>query len=187
MTRGRRPKPTALKRAAGNPGKRALNHAEPQPPEGLPTCPPHLSDVAREEWDRVARVLYEMGVLTVVDRAGLAACSQAYERWVEAEEKLAQGPALVKTPSGYVQQSPWMGIANKQLELMGRYMTEFGMTPASRSRIAALDPRMEAPKRIEVKWLSSDRGSARERLADELDRRSRTITVELDEGDASVL
>ena len=37
MTRGRRPKPTALKRAAGNPGKRALNHAEPQPPEGLPT------------------------------------------------------------------------------------------------------------------------------------------------------
>ena len=46
---------------------------------------------------------------------------------------------------------------------------------------------MEAPKRIEVKWLSSDRGSARERLADELDRRSRTITVELDEGDASVL
>ena len=93
----------------------------------------------------------------------------------------------MKTPSGRVQQSPWMGIANKQLGLMGRYMTEFGMTPASRSRIAALDPRMEAPKRIEVKWLSSDRGSARERLADELDRRSRTITVELDEGDASVL
>ena len=43
------------------------------------------------------------------------------------------------TPSGYVQQSPWLAIANKQLELMGRYMTELGMTPASRSRVKAED------------------------------------------------
>ena len=40
----------------------------------------------------------------------------------------------------YVQQSPWLSIANKQLELMGRYMTELGLTPASRSRIATIDP-----------------------------------------------
>ena len=42
---------------------------------------------------------------------------------------------LFKTPSGYVQQSPWLGIVNKQLELMGRYMVELGLTPASRSRV----------------------------------------------------
>ena len=78
-----------------------------------------------------------MGVLTTIDRAALAAYCQAYGRWVEAEEKLKETPSLFKTPSGYVQQSPWLGIANKQLELMGRYMTELGMTPASRSRVAA--------------------------------------------------
>ena len=39
-----------------------------------------------------------------------------------------------------MQQSPWLGIANKQLELMGRYMTELGMTPAARSRVARLAP-----------------------------------------------
>ena len=77
MTRGRKPKPTALKRAQGNPGKRALNPAEPQPPKGLTSCPPHHSDVACEEGDRVAEVLHDMGVFTVVDRAGLAACCQA--------------------------------------------------------------------------------------------------------------
>ena len=44
-------------------------------------------------------------------------------------------PILFKTPSGYVQQSPWLGIANKQLELMGRFMVELGMTPAARSRV----------------------------------------------------
>jgi hypothetical protein len=35
-----------------------------------------------------------------------------------------------------VQQSPWLNIANRQMELMGRYMAEIGLTPASRSRIA---------------------------------------------------
>ena len=46
----------------------------------------------------------------------------------------------MKTPSGYVQQSPWLGIAHKQLELMGRYMVELGLTPAARSRVMADSP-----------------------------------------------
>ena len=71
-------------------------------------------------------------MLTTFDRAALAAYCQAYGRWVEAEERLRETPPLVKTPSGYVQQSPWLGIVNKQLELMGRYMVELGMTPAAR-------------------------------------------------------
>jgi hypothetical protein len=29
-------------------------------------------------------------------------------------------------------------VANKQLEIMGRYMAELGITPASRSRVRAL-------------------------------------------------
>ena len=78
MTRGRKPKPTALKRLDGNPGKRGYNHAEPAPPEGCPDCPPHLSEPAREEWHRIAGTLHEMGVLTLVDRAALAAYCQSY-------------------------------------------------------------------------------------------------------------
>jgi P27 family predicted phage terminase small subunit len=136
--RGRKPLPTAVKRASGNPGKRGYNHAEPRPPEGLPDCPPHLSMVAKAEWDRIAQVLYDMGILTLVDRAALAAYCQAYARWVEAEEKLKETPVMLKTPSGYVQQSPWLSVSNKQLELMGRYMAELGITPASRSRVASL-------------------------------------------------
>jgi hypothetical protein len=45
-----------------------------------------------------------------------------------------------------VQQSPWLAIVNKQLELMGRYMAEPGMAPAGRSRVAILDPRMRVPE-----------------------------------------
>ena len=102
-----------------------------------PRCPGHLSAVAQKEWRRLASALHKMGVLTVVDRAALAAYCAAYGRWVEAEEKLKETPTLFKTPAGYVQQSPWLGIANKQLELMGRYMVELGITPASRSRVVA--------------------------------------------------
>jgi P27 family predicted phage terminase small subunit len=133
--RGRRPQPTAIRRANGNLGKRAFNSAEPQPPEGLPDCPPHLSEIARDEWERLAETLHRMGVLTTIDRAALAAYCQAYGRWVEAEEQMKRMPVMLKTPSGYVQQSPWLTVANKQLELMGRFMVELGMTPSSRSRV----------------------------------------------------
>ena len=44
--------------------------------------------------------------------------------------------AILRMPSGYIQQSPWLTIAHKQLELMAKYMVELGLTPASRSRLA---------------------------------------------------
>jgi P27 family predicted phage terminase small subunit len=135
--RGRKPTPTAIKRVKGNPGKRGYNHAEPQPPADLPGCPEHLSPQARSEWARLAEALHGIGVLTMADRAALAAYCQAWGRWVEAEERLKETPVLLKTPSGYVQQSPWLSIANKQMELMARFAVELGLTPASRSRIAA--------------------------------------------------
>jgi len=103
----------------------------------LPRCPSHLSEVARKEWRRLATPLHEAGILTLADRAALAAFCQAWARWVEAEEKLKETPMLIRTPSGYAQQSPWLSIANKQLELMGRYMSELGLTPVARERLPA--------------------------------------------------
>lgn len=130
-------KPTAWRRMDGNRGKKAWNHAEPVPPEGVPDCPEHLSEEAWAEWLRLVETLVSMGVINVVDRAVLAAYWQAYGRRVEAAEKLRETPLLIKAPSGYVQQSPWLNVANRQMELMGRYMAEIGLTPASRSRIKA--------------------------------------------------
>ena len=96
--------------------------------------------MARKEWRRLAKPLYDMGVLSTTDRAAFAAYCQAWARWVEAEEQLKKTPALLKTPSGYVQQSPWLAVANKQLEIMGRYMAELGLTPSARNRVPAMLP-----------------------------------------------
>jgi P27 family predicted phage terminase small subunit len=106
------------------------------PGNALPRCPPHLDDVARAEWRRLAKPMYDAGVLTIADRAALAGYCQAYARWVEAEEKLRQGPMLLKTPSGYVQQSPWLAISpTSSRRSWDRYMAELGLTPVSRTRL----------------------------------------------------
>jgi P27 family predicted phage terminase small subunit len=134
--RGRKPIPTRLKLMAGNPGKRPINHNEPQPAVAFPSCPAELGPVARAEWERLTPELGELGLLTNLDRAALAAYCGAYALWAEATAAIHKYGTMVKAPSGYPMQSPYIGLANRQAELMIRLSAEFGFTPASRSRIS---------------------------------------------------
>jgi P27 family predicted phage terminase small subunit len=136
--RGRRPKPTALRLVDGNAGHRPINAHEPKPACSMPTCPAHLSPTGKAEWKRLAGEMHRLGIISQLDRAALAAYCQAYGRWVESERKLKETPTLIKLPSGYIQPSPWLGIAHKQLELMQRYMGELGLSPVSRARVSTL-------------------------------------------------
>src|SRR4051794_17589175 len=85
---GRKPQPTALKLLTGNPGKRPLNQAEPQPSPRLPRAPEHLSNEAKKEWRRAGRFLLTLGLVSDLDLAAFAAYCTAYGRWVEAEQAL---------------------------------------------------------------------------------------------------
>lgn len=134
--RGRRPKPSRMKILTGNPGKRPLNPDEPRPEPAVPECPPELGPVAREEWNRLAGELGKLKILTPLDRAALAAYCNAYGLWAEAIEAIQKYGTMVKSPSGYPIQSPYVSIANRQAEIMMRIASEFGFTPASRSRIS---------------------------------------------------
>lgn len=145
-TRGRKPTPTHLKVVTGNPGRRPLPANEPQGPAGVPDCPPHLQGLAREEWDRLAPALAQMGVLTLIDGGALALYCQAWSRWVQAEQAIAKmaardqmtGGLMIKTANGNPIQNPLVGIANKAMADCNRYAAELGITPSSRSRIAAV-------------------------------------------------
>jgi len=134
-TRGRKPKPTALKVLEGNPGKRPLNKNEPQPEKKAPRCPSWLEPEAKKEWKRMAKTLETIGVLTQVDKAAFAGYCQAYARWNEAEEFLSKHGTIFKTPSGYIQQVPQVSIAQTYLKVMKDFCSEFGLTPAARTRI----------------------------------------------------
>ena len=85
----------------------------------------------KEKGDLVA-----LRLLTSLDRAALAAYCNAYSLWIESLEGIRKHGAMVKSPSGYPIQSPYIAIANRQAEIMMRIASEFGFTPASRSRIA---------------------------------------------------
>ena len=109
---GRKPKPTALKKLEGNPGKRKLNTKEPMK-------------------------LSEIGVLTEIDMAAFAAYCQSFARWKEAQEHIDSEGSTFETDKGYQQQTPWVGSANTNQKLMMQAASEFGLTPSARSRIMA--------------------------------------------------
>ncbi len=132
---GRRPKPTALKELAGNPGKRSISRSEPKP-TGIPTCPRHLDKEAKAEWKRISSELITLVLLTSVDRAALAAYCAAWSRWVTAESQIQKFGLVIKSPkSGFPMQNPFVGVANTSLDQMRKFAIEFGLTPASRSRL----------------------------------------------------
>jgi len=135
--RGRKPKPNVIKDLEGNPGKRRrVRENEPVPKGGVPECPEHLDGEARAEWFRTAKVLLEMKLLTTADRSALAAYCTAYSRWVEAERQVKKLGPIVKSPDkGFPMKSPYLVIADQALEIMRKFMVEFGLTPSSRSRI----------------------------------------------------
>lgn len=141
--RGRKPKPTAVKVLEGNPGKRSLNTGEPKPEKKAPRCPAWLEDEAKKEWKRMAKQLEHLGILTEIDMAAFAGYCQAYARWKEAEEFITQHGTIVKTPSGYWQQVPQVSIAQQYMKQMTKLCEQFGLTPASRSRIVADTKRNE--------------------------------------------
>ena len=142
---GRPTIPTKLKLLRGNPGRRPIDTTEPEPPVVIPRCPKVLTGEARREWRRITKELEILGLISLLDRAAIAAYCIQWARWVEAEEKIASENAMIfKTPSGYPIQTPWLAISNKALELMKAFLTEFGLTAASRTRLKVKIEKPEA-------------------------------------------
>src|SRR5262245_60793876 len=96
--KGRKPKPTVVRKLEGNPGRRPLNAREPLAPEGIPERPDYLDDEAKAEWFRIVPVLRDMGLLSLADRTALAAYCTAYSRWVQAEANVRKYGTIVKSP-----------------------------------------------------------------------------------------
>jgi P27 family predicted phage terminase small subunit len=159
--RGRKPKPTAIKLVTGNPGRRPTPPDEPEPPVGIPKCPPHLDAEAKREWRRMARELDDLGMLTTIDRAVFASYCQAWSTWrqalktvqkvgmvIRAKERVTEKPdgSIVRT-GGVPMVNPLYKLIDAENAKMMKALTEMGMSPSSRSRVrvekraAEADPR----------------------------------------------
>jgi P27 family predicted phage terminase small subunit len=66
----------------------------------------------------------------------LAAYCMVFARWVEAERELRKTAKLVKSPSGYPLQNPWLAIANRAIEQMRQLGSDLGLSAAALTRIS---------------------------------------------------
>lgn len=142
---GRRPKPTAIKELEGNPGKRKLVDDDIQPERIAPEMPKFLSTkVARREWKFMCKALLDLGVLTNVDRQALGdyceAVSQKELALTNLKEKGAVLDTFAMNDDGvriYLrsEKNPWFSVWLECCKLEKAFLIEFGLTPASRSKI----------------------------------------------------
>lgn len=134
---GRPPKPSALKLITARPlGATPSHYLAGDPPE-------HLNDDAKAEWRRLGPMLESRGLISKEEGAAFALYCQAYGRWQQAERRITElaidgdDGLIVKAPSGYPIQNPYLAIANKAMEQCYQYLQQFGLSPSARSRVMA--------------------------------------------------
>ena len=142
---GPKPKPTVIHQMNDNPGKRDIserieleNRVERIEPGDVIKAPEWIRNnpIANAEWERVAPILADLGLLKANDTSALEAYCKCWSRYKEAEQQIDKAQStIIKTPSGYVQQIPQVSIAHRYLKLAKEFMTEFGLTPSSRGRM----------------------------------------------------
>lgn len=138
MPRGPAPIPTNIKLLNGNPGKRPINHDEPELPPLSDLKPPSfLFPIAKKEWKRLLPILARSGVITDLDVAALATYCNAYHTYVDASVQIKKHGGIVEAPNGYLQNNPYMKIQRDAAADMNRWGAELGLTPAARTRVKA--------------------------------------------------
>lgn len=104
-------------------------------PAATPNCPTWLDEYARDFWAQLAP---ELGaVLCIVDWAKFAVLCQALadvRRNVEIIRARDEGEDL-ELPSGAVISHPAVGRKNKAMGIVAKLGSDFGLDPASRSRL----------------------------------------------------
>jgi P27 family predicted phage terminase small subunit len=143
MTNKRSKTSTDSRKRGSEEAPQAQSSAEPSAPDTPAAqsnplsdleCPKELPPLAVEEWNRIVGELTVLGILSRFDRGPLAIYCGAYAAWAEAFEAMQKYGMMIKSPTGYPVQSPYMAIMNRQAEIMLRIAGEFGFTPASRGR-----------------------------------------------------
>lgn len=137
--KGRKPVPTVLRIARGNPSQHKLSDDEPTPAPVVDLAvPAHLADDADAvaAWQDKAPMLQRLGLLTEADTDALILYCKTFARWVQAHRELqAHGPVLVSRRNKYPIVSPYVAIANQTLAQCHKLLIEFGLTPVSRTRV----------------------------------------------------
>lgn len=136
---GRRPKPTDVKRAAGNPGGRALNENEVESAVIQEFEPPnHLSERAKEAWHRIVEHYSHTKVIQITDEIALEQLCETYADVRTLQEEITiVGMNIISTNRAGVQnikRNPAVATLAAARKDLRQWLVEFGLTPSSRSK-----------------------------------------------------
>ncbi len=126
-------------------GHRPLNR-DPDPPKGAPKMPPGMPDRAKTLWRRLTTELDALNLITVVDGAALEGICRAYDQAVEADQIIKRCQREIRkelntkgpvTASGWYQRLGVQNAISKKAWSQFKVLSiEFGLTPASRTRLS---------------------------------------------------
>lgn len=136
-----RRKPTAMKKLSGTLRKHRANPNEPTYPDLGADPPAFLDQTGRDEWNRLFPMLRDRGLLTAGDAAAFSAYCGQYSIWTAAMEAVKREGLVITLANGVLAQNPNLNIATKASKEMRAFLVEFGLTPASRSRVEAAGPK----------------------------------------------
>ena len=129
---------------------------EPEPTAGIPEPPGHLSEEVRVIYYDFAKIINEMQVLTLADKAGLMALAETYKERIRAQAVIdKQGLTLKeKKEWGWVYyKNPMVPILQDADRRLRFWLCEFGLTPASRTRVK-LNARDKGKEHPAAKYLA---------------------------------
>ena len=99
-------------------------------------CPADLKGAAADFWRAIAPELLKKGVLASIDRPAFRALCRCYGLLEQSADELeAAGCTAVNKKTGEVKKHPATVTYKAQCDLFARLSSQFGLNPASRSRI----------------------------------------------------
>lgn len=138
-------KPTNLKVLQGTAQKCRINKKEPKPEIKIPNPPDNLLGFALDEWNRITPILERLGLISECDVIALAMYCDSVKTWREADAQLYTEGLTIETTNGNVIQNPLVGIKNTAMQLAHKFLTQFGLSPASRSGVTSKVQQPENP------------------------------------------
>ena len=102
--------------------------------------PSDLSHEAKKAWKKMVPVLLHLGTLTVSDGDALACYCEAKVLWRKAQDEIAVKGMVLGD-----KKNPAINVAQDCSNTMRALMSEFGLTPASRTKIQVHTPSTQSP------------------------------------------
>ena len=94
----------------------------------------------------MGKVLHKLGLLTEMDLTAFASYCFQYSIWYQATLAIQEHGVLIKAQSGFPAISPHIAVANRAQADIRKWLTEFGMTPSSRTRINVNPPKKKSSR-----------------------------------------